>query len=159
MARIRATTRSKATRAALLKIKQAFHEKADKEVLSKVAWEAHSRLVLATPKGWTGNTRQKWQVVTVSGRGYRVTNQHKVMKWLEFGTKAHGPVRAKALFIPLTRAAALRGWRPGMVYGKDYILKKWVKGIKAMNIIRDERRRVKQRLKDEMEAFIRRTIA
>ena len=116
-------------------------------------------MVLATPKGWTGNTRQRWKVMRVDGRGYRVTNSHKVMKWLEFGTKAHGPVRAKALFIPLTRSAALTGWREGMKYGVDYILRKRVKGIKGKFIIRAERKRVKERLKVEMEAFIRRTIA
>jgi hypothetical protein len=156
---VRVRTNSAATRAALLRIQAAFQQKMDKEVLARVAWEAHSRLVLATPKGWTGNTRQRWRVVQVSGRGYRVTNGHKVMLWLEFGTKAHGPKTAKALFIPLTRSAALGGYKPGMKFGKDFILRKRVKGIKAMHIVRKERARVKDRLREEMVAFIRRVVA
>lgn len=109
-------------------------------VLEKVAWRTHGALVVATPK-FTGQTRRGWTVVRKAGMGYVVTNrERKVMTWLEKGTK--GPIRprrAKALFIPLTRTAAISGWNPNMVFGTDYVLAKQVKGIKAMKIVSKQR--------------------
>ena len=124
------------------------------KVVSKVAHIAHRQLVRDTPKRWTGQTRRYWRVVPVSrglfGKGvWKVHNDSKVMTFLEYGTKAHGPTRAKAMFIPLTRRAfnagpaGVRAANRGggktrkFVYGRDYILRKWVRGIRPQYIVRD----------------------
>lgn len=124
-------------------------------VIRKVAWAWHARLVLRTPKRWTGATRRAWIVQPTaigSSFGYRVANTSKVMVYLERGTRPHGPRRAKRLFIPLTRRAAEAGARvvmadvisarrdrrrPKFRIGRDFVLARRVRGIRPMNIIRD----------------------
>lgn len=147
------TRRLQAIRAALTPARQ-------DSILKKVAFVWHARMVLRTPKRWTGATRRAWRVVphAAGGRtGYRVHNDSAVMRFLERGTRAHGPVRAKRLFIPLTRRAAQAGPRgvmranrqvslnyalgvstrqaPAFRLGRDYLLVKRVKGVKAMRIV------------------------
>ena len=131
----------------------------DREVLPTVAWGTHGRLMRATPVGFTGTTRRSWSVSRKQGGSYEVTNPKKAMLFLEVGTKAHGPVRAKFLFIPLTRRAALLGWRPSLVIGRDYVLAKRVRGIKALNIVKEERVTTRRVLGLETEKFIRDVIA
>lgn len=144
---------------ALLKIKAAFQSRMHVEVLAKVAARTHKRLVEATPKGYTGLTRQRWEILKTQ-RGYKVSNAYKVMRWLEYGTKAHGPKVKKALYIPLNRKAALGGWNDKLVYGRDYVLAKRVRGIKALRIVRWERRFVTPAdMKAHMKAFVRQVIA
>ena len=126
MAGIRYRTNSAKTEAYLREIQKAFKKGEQRKVLSRVAWKAHGRLVRKTPKGWTGLTRQKWEVNEIRGKGFEVTNGYKVMLWLEKGTSAHGPKYKKFLFIPLNRKAALGGWNPSLKRGKDYILVKRV---------------------------------
>lgn len=128
-------------------------------VLPAVAWGTHGRLRRATPVGFTGATRKSWSVSRKQGGGYEITNPRKAMLFLEVGTKAHGPVRAKFLFIPLTRRAALFGWSPALVIGRDYVLAKRVKGIKAMNIVKEERVTTRKILTLETEKFIRDVIS
>lgn len=151
MAFIRVTSNSIATRRKLRIIAKALTPEAQARVLQKVAWVWQSRFVLRTPKRWTGSTRQGWTVVQVQN-GYRVVNRMKVMAWLERGTRAHGPKKAKRLFIPLTKraanagprvvvaelqAAARQNRRPKFIIGRDFIFAKRVKGIKGMWIVRD----------------------
>lgn len=73
-------------------------------------------------------------VVLKDGAGYTVASTNKVALFLEDGTKAHGPVNAKYLYIPLRPNAAV--WRRGLVRGKDFILTKRVKGIKARKYLK-----------------------
>lgn len=94
-----------------------FRKKAEaalksKEVSMPVRKAAHvwrTRLIRRTPKRWTGQTRKGWQVNEIRNNTFELTNSDKVMRWLEMGTKAHGPRHAKRLFIPLTRRAAQAG--------------------------------------------------
>ena len=81
-------------------------------------------------------------------------NGNKIMGWLEEGTKDHGPVTKKALYIPLTRQAAF-GWQPGFVYGRDYILRKRVKGIQARHIAQEQARLAREDLKQSMKDHIK----
>lgn len=106
------------------------------EVFFRVALSSFSRLVSATPKK-RGITKREWKVKR-SGTEVSVDNATQVMQYLEYGTKAHGPVRANRLFIPLTMSATVTGWRKGMVFGRDYVLAKRVRGIKAMNLTQKE---------------------
>lgn len=92
-----------------------------------------------TPVGWTGETRQAWRLIrhrTSTGGGWSIANDSRTFRFLDKGTKDHGPKTARALFIPLSRSAALGGWSPGMKYGKDYILVKRVRGIKPRRIVK-----------------------
>lgn len=129
-----------------------------KRLQQKMGMLALRNLVLATPKGWTGHTRQSWTRTQRFGKGVIVTNESKVMLFLEEGTQAHGPVTAKALFIPKTRRAAISGWNEEMVFGVDYILAKHVKGIKAMRIVAKERVAIQAQYRKEAEALLRRLI-
>ena len=72
----------------------------------------------------TGKTRDSLRLREVSGGKNHGTIQlvtdSKVIFYLEYGTRAHGPVRAKALH-----------WQDG---GKD-IFAKWVRGIQSNPVI------------------------
>ncbi len=155
MAAIRFVSNDSVALAYINKIRNVFATGKHFKVYEKVAFKSLTRLVIKTPKGFTGLTRQRWAAIKVSGRGFVVTNDHKVMLWLERGTQAHGPVRAKFLYIPLNRAAAIGGWHPGLQRGVDYILTKRVRGITAMNIVRTERPITHQSLSQEMLRFLR----
>lgn len=133
-----------------------FKKGSQKMVLEKEAKASLRRLKAATPVRWTGKTRKAWKIENATrarGYGYRLVNLTKEMAWLEKGTQAHGPKNKTFLYIPLTKAAS-KGWRPGLKPGKDYILRKWVRGIKAMKIVSKERKRAKARLKPSMREYI-----
>lgn len=82
----------------------------------------------------TGETKNKWFAIEKGRNVYSIFNTSKVALFLEEGTKAHGPKKAKFLYIPLRRG--IKVWRKGQVYGRDYILAKWVKGIKALKYLK-----------------------
>ena len=125
----------------VIALREGMTEKATNPVIQRVAMRTLKAVVTKTPKGYTGQTRRDWHVYKRSGpggSGYLVTNQSKVMFFLERGTKAHGPKTKKFLYIPLNRKAAIGGWNSRLVIGEDYILTKRVKGIKAMNIVKKQ---------------------
>ena len=89
--------------------------------------------VEAMPKR-TGALKRSWTVREVRPGEHLIYSMSKVALFLEEGTRAHGPRRAKHLYIPLRPGAAT--WRKGFVYGEDYILVKWVKGITALKYLK-----------------------
>lgn len=97
-----------------------------------------------------------WAVVKL-GDGYKVVSLSKVALFLEEGTKAHGPVRAKFLYIPLRPNAAV--WRKGMIFGKDYILAKRVKGIKARHYYEPVSARISNELVRNFNLKLDRAVA
>jgi hypothetical protein len=139
-----------------------FFEKADRElsparqeyVVNKTAFEVQAALAelfrsqhktnKMTGTTNAGQTAQGWQV-RGSGQSREVVNipaagKKNIASFLEDGTKAHGPVRAKALFIPLKPEAMSKTKRKNgmkLVFGKDFILAKRVKGIKAYKHVHD----------------------
>lgn len=123
-------------------------------VVERVAWRTHAALIEATPVKYTGQTRKSWQVNSTGPMDWEVTNPSKIMLYLEEGTKDHGPVTAKFLYVPLTRDASLGGWRQGMVFGTDYVLAKRVKGITARHIVELQRPVSKDWLLADMKTFI-----
>jgi len=126
-------------------------------VVERVALWAIAQLKLRTPKAKLagGNTRRAWQGPNKVRPGVRlIENDSKVMRFLEEGTRAHGPVTAKMLYIPLT-VRALSGWHSGLVRGTDYILTRWVRGIAAMWIVRGVRKEALVMLKAAMRDHIR----
>lgn len=126
-------------------------------LLFKEAEITRARLVEATPKKWTGQTRREWRTAPIAG-GWTITNDSRVMRWLEKGTKAHGPKRAKMLYIPLV-PSAMYGYSKGFVFGKHYILKKRVRGITAMRIVEKERPLANERLLEAMVEHLKFFIA
>ncbi len=138
----------------LHRVKASFDNGEHHKVVATVAAKSFARVVTATPKGFTGNLRQQWQMTQAQPGEWHLFNLSKVMRFIEYGTKAHGPVRAKALYIPKTRSAAVGGWRKGLVYGKDYVLAKWVRGITARHIVRAEKERAQEELGNDMRKFL-----
>lgn len=155
--------------ALMRRVQKGTRRSGTKKVLSKVAYVSHRRLVQQTPKKWTGQTRRAWTVVH-HGHNVTILNRSKIMRFLERGTRAHGPVRANFLFIPLTRrafnagprgvrianqAAASDGRRPAFRIGRDFILTKRVRGIRASHMVRDYKPFVVLTLKAQMRLHIR----
>lgn len=151
-------------KARLLKIKSGLTRTGVDRVVNRVAHVTHMRLVTQTPKKWTGQTRRSWRVIKRGAASYQVTNISKVMRFLEMGTRAHGPKKAKRLFIPINRKGALAG--PRLVFansskykvGKDFILAKRVKGIKAMKIVANQRRMSHITMRAAMRLHIRKLM-
>tara|TARA_R110002153_G_scaffold84197_2_gene211025 strand:+ start:15924 stop:16442 length:519 start_codon:yes stop_codon:yes gene_type:complete len=142
--------------------------KTDK-VIKKVAWIVHRRLVQKTPKKYTGNTRKSWKVTRKQVGRYSVLNTSKVMRFLEYGTKAHGAKGGGFLFIPLNRRTAMAGvskvmqanksssGKPPYRIGKDFIFTKRVKGIKARGIVKAQASMTKNTLTAAMRLYIRKS--
>jgi hypothetical protein len=117
-------------------------------MLKKAAWQAQKQFVHAvkSKKGkGTGETSDSWKVIEVGKLRYEIVSTSKVAVYLEKGTKAHGPVSGKFLYIPLK--PGIKTWRKGQVYGKDYVLAKKVKGITARKYLRPISLKVERRLK------------
>ena len=93
------------------------------KIIEAAAWKGQ-RLFASTLR-----SKSIFWLVKKLGDGQQIFTTNKVAWFLEDGTKAHGPKTAKFLYIPLRPGAAT--WRKGFVMGKDYILTKRVKGIKA----------------------------
>jgi hypothetical protein len=161
---IRITANTDGVRAKLTRIQAELSPAGVDAVIERVALETVTDLVVATkaaigvrPDGnrWNFEKPENKWMMSNAGPGRRlVSNDSKVMLWLDQGTRDHGPVTKKMLYIPLTRRAA-SGWNKGLVWGEDYILVKSVKGIKARNIVAAAKVRLMARLQTEMRAHIR----
>lgn len=119
------------------KVQEELGHDAQQKVLEETAQEARKDLIELTPKK-SGGTRAGWQVYPGEDGGRKVQNTEASMLYLEEGTRDHGPVHAKSLFIPL-RPTVLpkKGGGSKYKFGVDFILTKKVKGIKAMNIVQN----------------------
>jgi hypothetical protein len=130
-------------------------------LVGKLASESRRNVVRATPKKWTGQTRRGWVMYKLGQSHYVVKNDNPVMRFLEYGTKAHGPVTANRLFIPLRRVAFnayLTGNFSKIKYGRDYVLAKRVRGIRAKHIARDEQREANKLLVSRIDRMVQDTI-
>lgn len=104
------------------------------KVASKTLSEARKLIKAATPVGYTGETRRAWVVERRGMGSYRTFNQTNAAWFLEHGTKAHGPVRTRALFIPLNKRGFFvyrAGTYPPLMRGVDFITRGRVNGIQA----------------------------
>ena len=144
----------KKTKAFLRKVQESFARDEHLDVVAKVAAKTLASVIRETPKGYTGNLRQSWELIRTNRAEWSVVNPSKVMRFIEYGTQAHGPKKKKLLYIPLTRNAAIGGWRAGMIFGQDYVLTKRVRGITATGIVHKERRKAEELLGTEMRAFL-----
>jgi hypothetical protein len=152
---IKATFDSQAAKAKLDRIRLAVSPDKLDPLVEKVALEALRDAIEATPKKWFGQVRRSWRILKPEEGQRIIRNDNKVMLFIDQGTKDHGPTSKKALYIPLTRAASA-GWRQGMVYGRDYVLAKRVKGIKAMHIVAAQAAKAQDRLSREFTDYLKR---
>lgn len=91
-----------------------------------------------TPRRFTGETKRAWVMRRNSTANYSVVNTRRVMRFLEKGTRAHGPKKAPRMFVPLNQKAFWAyklGSKKKLVLGKDFVLRKRVKGIRPHKII------------------------
>ena len=84
-------------------------------LVERVALRTEAKLKEATPKKWFGQVRRAWNTVKPAEAIRAVQNLSKIMIWLEEGTQDHGPVNAKALFIPLTLRAVNATQSPELI--------------------------------------------
>lgn len=109
-------------------------------VLEATAWSGLKYIIVPAMPHKTGALKRSWKPVKVSAHQWKIASDSKVALYIEEGTKAHGPKTAKFLYIPLRPGAA--SWRQGFVWGKDYILVKKVKGIKAQHYLEPASKRM-----------------
>lgn len=125
---IRATVNTKDAKAKLEALKKALTIEAMDAVVEQAAFETQARLIRSTPKRWFGQVRRAWVIAKPAPGVRQVINISPVMKFLEDGTKPHGPKtefgpllpgqprKKKALYIPLTRRAVAAN--EGATFGK-----------------------------------------
>lgn len=126
------------------------------QITSRAAHETKRSLMKKTPVRFTGKTAKSWQV-RKTGNSYIIENTSEVMAFLERGTRAHGPVRARFLYIPLTFRAS-KGWNKSLKFGRDYVLARRVRGIKAMHIFRKEKPLARERLRRYIKNHVTRVL-
>ena len=144
---------------AKLKKKEAFMQRRFRAEQKQVADDTIESLRSNTPS-LTGKTRAAWKKERARGAGgrfafgYKIYNNKPTMIWLEDGTKAHGPVTASKLYVPRS-AAARRGYRKGLKWGRDYVLADRVRGIKPHNIVKKQLGMTQTSLKNAMRKVTR----
>jgi hypothetical protein len=140
-------------------------------LVERVALESLAELIKESPKRWFGQIRSGWRVTTPAP-GARIieipedlrsasgkTSVADITRMVNFGTANDGqgfiyPREAKALYIPLTRRAAA-GFRQGLVYGTDYILRPRVHGIRGRHFVELQRIKAQILFRHVMTQYIR----
>ncbi len=162
----RVTIKAEDAKERLARLKAAMTPDAVDPVIEREAFKTQAALVKRTPKRFFGQVRLGWQTVKQETASYRVENLNKIMGYLEHGTgQSTGgfiyPKTAKALFVTLTRQAALATSaqaKSKLKYGVDYVLAKRVRGIKAMKIVATMRPEVKKNLLEAMKSHLRKAL-
>lgn len=156
--------RSAAVRQKLQRLSRALDPALADFPVNKTAQQTLTTMKRETPKRFTGQTRRSWSASRIVPMVWIVENTSKVMRFLEFGTKAHGPKRAKALFIPLDRRTAMAG-PDGVMNASpedrqryNFIFRKWVAGIKAHRIVRNHLPVARMNLKENIKQYLRESI-
>lgn len=127
------------------RIEKKISPQAQDRILKSTAYNEGLSLFIKGTGGWR-SIRNKWKVIA-ENNGYKIINSNKVAAFLEKGTGLYGPMhriitpkKKKYLYIPLRPGAAV--WRPGLVIGKDYILAKESRGMKAQPFFDDTKKKV-----------------
>lgn len=138
------------------------------KLVDKVAFQVLAELVKASPKKWFGQIRSGWRITTpqIGQRKLDIdpakktivgTSVADIAKFVDQGTANQGsdriyPKRSKFLYIPLKRTAVI--WRPGLKFGKDYVLSLSVRGIKPRRFVSPVRLRARQLLNEALMALV-----
>lgn len=150
---IRATYKTAGAKSALQNIAKGMNREAINRLVQRVALIMFSQAVAITPVRWFGAVRASWQF-RPTPTGAIIQNNNRAFLFIDQGTRDHGPVTKRFLYVPLTKTAAA-GWRPGLKRGIDYILTKKVRGIKAQHIIARLREAANALLKQEFKNYLR----
>lgn len=162
--KIRTTEKTEEAKAALRKARAGLTADALGPIVEREAQDAWRGVKAATPRGWTGRTRDGWFIERPTKTRRVVANESKVAVFLEGGTANQGTGRIyprvkKFLFIPRTARAAISGWNVTLRKGIDYILRRWVRGIRPRWIAKNESERSDARLVKAVQEHIRRLFS
>ncbi len=167
MIAVRIKVDTSVARKRLMKLKHALSEQGMDPVVEKVTQETLVELKRDTPVRWTGELREGWAVVLRTKTQRKIDQKteggSRIMRWLEVGTANGGrgriyPRVKKFLFIPLRKAAA-NGWHAGLKIGRDYILRRSVRGITPRWIVLRARARALVALTKAVNAHIRQALS
>ena len=132
------------------------------KALETIAYKSQAIAVLETPKS-KGETRRGWRVDKKGALEFLIINLNKIALFLDEGTGVFGkrkkvirPIRKKFLYIPLRKSARI--WRAGLVWGKDYILKKFIFGMRPKNFMVNVIKKTDKEFKTVFTAFVRKAI-
>lgn len=156
MTTVRCMVHTEAARAKLQQVQQGLTREVTNSIVQRVGLQMFAEIVAATPVRWFGAVRAAWRFIPTQS-GSIIRNDSKVFRFLDQGTKDHGPVQARFLYVPLTKQAA-SGWRSALKRGIDYILTKKVRGIKALRLIDRFRARSRERMLIEFKNHIRQLL-
>lgn len=141
---IKLTVRTERARRKLEAVRAAISEEQRDRVVERAAFETLRFAVIETkkligvrPDGTRWNIAKpenQWRVEKPRPGTRALVNPAKEMRFLDSGTKSHGPVSAGKLYVPLRRRAAA-GWRAGLKFGVDYVLTDRVRGMKATHVV------------------------
>lgn len=170
---IRLTAKGEPAKRRMARLAEALTPENLDHVVELAAHKTHASLVLASPKKWFGQIRSGWtmtkphagmreldipqQLTTANGVPIR-----QIAIWVDQGTANKGtgwiyPVRAKALYIPLTKKAAI-GWSPELIRGKDYVLRTRVRGIKPRYFVAPQRKKGQELLRAGLKTYVERVL-
>jgi hypothetical protein len=174
MTAVRVRTDSAAVLAMLNNLRESLTPEAIDPLVEQVSFRILASVVVASPKKWFGQIKSGWRVIKSglgsrevlipeSARGPNGTRVVDILRFVNSGTANDGsgyiyPKKAKRLYIPLTRTAAA-GWREGLRYGVDYILRARVRGIKGSRFVEDERKKAAKLFLAAMKQFVRNALA
>jgi hypothetical protein len=166
---IRVTAQTEAAERILVALRDGLTPENLDPIVERVALQSLAGLVAASPKRWFGQIRSGWEVrkpaegsreldIPASKVGVGGQKVRDIALWVDQGTANDGagfiyPVRAKLLYIPLTRRAA-GGWQPGLQRGVDYVLAPRVRGIKGRQFIAPQRAKAFERLRAGLRNYI-----
>lgn len=132
--------------------------------ISKVSDDTLRYARRKTPKRLTGKTREAWKKRRRGHASYYVENNTKVYKFIDNGTKAHGPKRARVMVLLLSKRALKAGVKGVLAnrrrfrYGKDYAIARRVRGIKPMRITEKVRAYAQPLVTKAMDRHIRKAL-
>lgn len=166
---IRITAQTQAAEHLVIALKDGLTPEKIDPIVERVAFQALAGLVAASPKRWFGQIRSGWEVkkpfegartldIPESKVGVGGQKVRDIARFVDQGTANNGsgfiyPVKAKRLYIPLTRRAA-GGWHAGLQRGVDYVLALRVRGIKGRNFIAPERAKAFALLRSSLRTYI-----
>lgn len=145
---------SKDARNFLLELRKQTRVEALDRIVGDVSKTVESDIIDRTPVGFFGQLKREWRVeknapgIRTIKNTRRASNGGLIMLFLEEGTGRFSsgfiyPRVKKRLYVPLNKRGA-GGWNPSLVYGRDYILRKRVRGIKPRRIVAKYRPRARQ---------------
>jgi hypothetical protein len=171
---IRVTVKAAAAKKHLEKIRAGLTPEALDPVVERSAFKALAAVAAASPRRYFGQLQGGWRVEkpAIGTRLLRIPPHLKgptgksaaqILLFVNDGTANNGsgfiyPVHKKFLYLPLNRNAAL-GWRPGLKFGTDYVLRSRVRGIVGRHFVEPVFAKAREEFKEALKSFVRKLIS